>query len=293
MERRGFLKLSAVSVASVFTPTWGCSQSHHGLATPLVADASDGFTVFGELGERVHLDPLGRRVEWTDASGFTRTLSGGTGPHGAFNFPVAAALEPAGGLFVVDRGSSTVLYFDARGELAFELGGGTGGDALSYPSDAVVSVDGTLYVCDALNARVQVYGRGASHLAGSAPSATWQHADWNLPRSVALDPRGRLLVLDSGLAEVFVLDTRGSLLSRYPLVGADGARLHMPRSLTVDREGNAYVADFTRSTVLAVESDSGRYVDDLGLGQGGVAPLRVAMGPGATLHVSTTPVEVA
>lgn len=296
MERRSFFKLSAAGAASVFLPAWGCSESHHGLAAPVLADASQGFQVFGELGGRALLDPLRNRVQLTDAGGFTRTLSAASGERDGFNYPIAAALDARGGVFVVDRGSSRVLYFDSRGELVFELGGhGTSGDALNYPSDAVVGADGTLYVSDALNQRVQVYRGGAATIAGGAASASFTHADWNLPRSLALDPQGRLLVLDAGLAEVFVLDTRGALVARYPLLSASGERLHMPRSLAVDSEGNAYVADYSRSSVLAIEASSGRYLSDLALGalgSGALAPLRVAMGPGASLYVATSPIEV-
>jgi len=71
------------------------------------------------------------------------------------------------------------------------------------------------------------------------------------PRRVAVDSRGRVLVVDPDLRAVHVLCGRDS----FRIVGGPHRRLLLPNGIAVDAEDNIYIADSERGFVLVYAPD--------------------------------------
>lgn len=225
-------------------------------------------------------DPAGRRVVVVDRAGrFVRAL-GGRGV--LVNPVDVAVDTSGHLVWVVDSWLHQVLAFDEQGSVVRTLGlrhgdarsksvegeavggaaqrslddvhrsqggsrdvrenrGGGPGEFL-YPCGAAVSAGGELFVCDGLNARVQVFGRdGAFRRSfgqlGDTPGS------FARPKGIALDPHGNVFVVDAAFNNVQVFDPDGRLLLAFGQFGSGPGQLWLPMGLWIDRAGHIYVAD--------------------------------------------------
>jgi DNA-binding beta-propeller fold protein YncE len=78
--------------------------------------------------------------------------------HEKFEYPIAAAAEPAGDLWVLDGVSGRLFFVDATATVLFETGPRLPGNdrALKGPSDIVRLADGRLLISDTGNNRLLV-----------------------------------------------------------------------------------------------------------------------------------------
>ncbi len=191
-----------------------------------------------------------------------------------FDDPVGLAFDPAGDLWVADRGNSRVLEFvppfrsgmaasQVLGQPSFDsTAAGSGAANLSFPID--VSVAGpTLWVADELNDRVVGYsapwttGEAATYLLGQSgfgpPSASGPGALAE-PASVSVDAQGTLWVSDSGDNRVVGFRPPYSPLELPSVVlgqpngsgtspGIGPARLSAPSGASVGPNGTLWVSD--------------------------------------------------
>ncbi|MGH7441098.1 MAG: NHL repeat-containing protein, partial [bacterium] len=140
------------------------------------------------------------------------------GPHraaaGAMNSPRGLAIAPDGDLYVADLGNSRIAVFGPDGGFKFGFGvkGAAGGldkpGEFNEPSGVAVGPDGSVYVADTWNGRIQKFspkGRPEAEFGGSRYS-------FYSPRSVAVDSNGDIYVGDTGNSEVKILDPTGRLL---------------------------------------------------------------------------------
>lgn len=119
-------------------------------------------------------------------------------------------------------------------------GGGPG--EFLYPCGVAVSGDGTLYVCDGLNARVQAFSRDGRFLRafgrlGDVPGT------FARPKGIALDQAGRVYVVDAAFNNVQIFEPDGTLLLAFGELGSGPGELRLPLGLWIDRDERIYVAD--------------------------------------------------
>lgn len=109
-----------------------------------------------------------------DGQELERFGSLGTAP-GRFVHPVGVAFLPAGRIAVLDRMRHAVLVFDSAHRFLMEFGGFGGAPGrLYHPVAIAATVDGTVYVAQGYEARVQafrVFDPEADAAANSAPGA--------------------------------------------------------------------------------------------------------------------------
>ena len=119
--------------------------------------------------------------------------------------PVGLTFDTAGNLYVTDHKNPRhqVLGFDPSGNLITQFGYfGAGGGMFNFPRDVAVSDNGTIYVTDSNNSRLQIFdGEGDLLL---------MLGGFSLPRSVSFDSYGRLHVLDSMEHKVTVFNMDGT-----------------------------------------------------------------------------------
>lgn len=164
-------------------------------------------------------------------------------PVDAFDRPTAVAFDPTSGDALVSDGynHARVARFRAGGDFVGDFGHrGAGPGELRTPHGIAVDSEGTIYVADRENARVQVFaGDGALR-------AIWGSERVGRPWAVTLGPDGFVYVVDGGDQDpmhprggVCKLTRDGRLVARFVTTSAlDGGH-----AIAVGRDGAVYVAE--------------------------------------------------
>ncbi len=203
----------------------------------------------------------------------------GTEP-GQFNHPRGVARGPAGNLFVADSDNHRVQVFGPDGVLVrqwgsrcqLETGQGcldTDGDGpladgdgqCQEPWGIAVDDQGTVYVADTWNHRIQVFDSDGTFLTKWGTYGLTTDAGQLLygPRDVAVDTLGRVLVTDTGNKRVLVYNQDGAMLQQWGGGGIVPGSFEEPVGIDVDGEGNIYVADAWNQRVQVFDGD-GEYL---------------------------------
>jgi uncharacterized protein (TIGR03663 family) len=170
---------------------------------------------------------------------------------GQFNAPRGVAVAPDGSIYVADSRNNRIEKFDAAGKLLLAWGTFGSLDAktanpgtFNEPWGVAVGADGSVYVTDTWNHRVQKFDANGKFLQtwgifgqGETPDAFWG------PRAIVIDKQGRIYVSDTGNKRVVVFDSNGQSLNVIGSAGSDPGQFDEPVGLAVTDEGNLYVAD--------------------------------------------------
>lgn len=263
----------AVSIATLTSTMAGVPSS----APRGIAVGSDGSVYFGDTNNqrvlRVSFDSNGTPT--------TTTVAGGNGEGGAanqLNFPYGIAIDSNNVLYIADKDNHRVqrVTFDGNGdpEPATTFAGGNGPGAaanqLNRPRGVTAAADGTVYIADSDNLRVQ---RVMFDLNGD-PEAATTVAGGNgygaaanqliLPGGTALDSEGSLFIADIGNHRIqrVTFDSNGNPETATTVAGGNspGAasnQFNMPADLASDSSGNLYVADLSNDRVQMVRFADG------------------------------------
>ena len=135
------------------------------------------------------------------------------------------ALWYDGALYVADLKSDSILVFDPEsGRLLRRIGkAGDQPGEFHQPTNLAFGPDGSLYVSDTLNARVQKLDREgrAVQVIGSLGETVGQMVR---PKGIAVDRDGRLYVADAATDSVQIYDSTGRLLLMLGGPGAGSGR---------------------------------------------------------------------
>jgi sugar lactone lactonase YvrE len=168
-----------------------------------------------------------------------------------FQRPRGLDIAEDGTLFVADTGNHRILHLTPEGELLDQWGGfadlaqgDAPGGTFNEPWDVAVAPDGTIYVADTWNHRVQHFTDDGEFLGmfgtfGQAESLT---AFWG-PRAVEVDEEGRVYVADTGNKRIVVFDGSGQPIATFGGGGYEPGRLSEPVGLALGEDGTLYVAD--------------------------------------------------
>jgi sugar lactone lactonase YvrE len=140
---------------------------------------------------------------------------GGTATNAHLNYPLGAAADTAGNVFVADTSNNRIRKVDTNGIITIVAGktvasySGDGGAAtnayLNAPQDVAVDINGNLFIADTGNNRIRkvnasgiittIAGKSGSGYSGDGGVAT--NANLYNPAGVALDGAGNLLIADT------------------------------------------------------------------------------------------------
>lgn len=166
--------------------------------------------------------------------------------------PTGIAISPDGGLvYVVDTAGvesqdHRVQVFDtASGALVRTIGKrGEAVGEFNFPILASTSPDGTLYVVDKGNFRIQAFSPEGKFLFqfGTLGRYPGQFAS---PKGVATDVSGNVYVSDTAFGNVQVFNAKGELLMYMGSRGQSGApaKFMLPAGVDVDEDGRVYMVD--------------------------------------------------
>ena len=257
---------------------------------------------------------------------------GGPASQASFRFPRGVAADTAGNIYIADSSDHRIRLIDSNGMIKTLAGtgesgyGGDGGPAtlahLNHPEGVAADGAGNVYFADSANHRVRkidttgmistLAGTGERGDGGDDGPAV--EARLSYPAGVAVDNEGNVYVADSWNHRVRKVDREGTITTLAGrgfrgYVGnggpADQAALANPMGLSVDSEGNVYVADtwnhrvrrIDGSGVISTIAGSGRDGDS-GDGRRALAasvgyPAAVATGPAGVVYVITYSFETA
>lgn len=178
---------------------------------------------------------------------------GGTGAQpGQFNAPRGIKVAPDGSIYVADSRNHRVQHLSATGEVLHIWGyfadrskGEAPGGSFYEPWDVAVAADGSVFVSDTWNHRIQKFTPNGQFIKawgyfgqGEAPDAFWG------PRGLEIDAQGRLYVMDTGNNRVVIFDQDGNYLSQFGSAGMDRGQFSEPVDLAIDlASGNVFITD--------------------------------------------------
>jgi DNA-binding beta-propeller fold protein YncE len=111
-----------------------------------------------------------------------------------------------------------------------------------YPWAVAVGADGTVYVSDQMNFRVQAFDRTGKLLRVIGQLGTLP-GSFARPKGVAVDSEGHLYVVDAAFGNVQVFGTDGALLLPFGGGGAAAGGPILPLGLAIDGQDHIYLAD--------------------------------------------------
>jgi tripartite motif-containing protein 71 len=223
---------------------------------------------------------------------FLSTWGRDLGAPGQFREPAGVAVAPDGTVYVVDSGNHRIQYFDSTGTYLGQWGRqgnrqGSGDGEFNTPFGVAVAPDGTVYVTDTLNYRVQAFDNSGTFLGtwGREGSAD---GEFNTPMGVAVAPDGTVYIVDAGNYRIQYFDTAGAYLGQWGSPGTAAGMFSGPIGVAVASDGTVYVADIS----MMEEGDSriqlfdaaGAYLAQLSGDMG--LPTAVAVAPGGTVYVT-------
>jgi hypothetical protein len=257
-----------------------------GLNTPtgLAVDTAGNVYVAEQMGHRVlRVSPLGAItvLAGTGTSGFLG--DGGPATSARLNFPTDVVLGPTGQIFITDKNNRRVRMINGSGVISTIAGTGAAGSTgdgglatsatFQQPAGLAVAPDGTVYVADQGAHRVRrftvggnitpVAGTGLSGFEGDGGPAT--NAKLASPFSIALSSDG-LIIADTNNNRVRrvrldnVIETlagNGTGAFSGDNGPATAASLNRPLGVSVDLDGNVYVADTFNNRARMLVNGSG------------------------------------
>lgn len=165
--------------------------------------------------------------------------------------PTALAFDRGGALWVLERGRGRLHKLDAAGNVLLTVGSsGSRNGQLDEPQDFVIASDGSLYVADSGNGRIQGFSADGVFFKVISQGVSEK---LRRPTALAIDGQDNLYVLDTGRNSVTVYTPAGEALRE---LGNDPAResekLGSPVALLAAQE-ELFVLDADRVRVYSFE----------------------------------------
>jgi len=191
----------------------------------------------------------------SDGTFVTRWGVRGSGD-GDVEVPPGVAFAPDGTLVVTDSGNGRVQRFaiDAGGVGTFVESFGTAGSLLSgnlnLPAGISVADDGTVWVADTRNNRVQSYDSSTgvwTVFAGASGLSSFR-----LPWGVTVAPDGSIWVADSGRDRIVKMLPDGTAVfaASGPEMGAGD--LDSPHAIAFGADGAIYISDIWNNRIIEI-----------------------------------------
>ena len=193
-------------------------------------------------------DATNRKIYIYDSLGLFQRSVGGPED---LDRPTGVAVSGDGErIYAVDRGHNEndqhhVVVYDKDGKKLQIIGSrGNGDGQFNVPLQATVGSDGTLYVLDAGNFRVQIFDQNGKFLRSFGGVGT-EMGRLARPRGIAVDAEGYIYVTDGAFNNFQIFDAQGRLL----LAIGKGDDSNFPgyygslNGIAVDETGRVYVAD--------------------------------------------------
>ncbi|MFB3850990.1 MAG: fibronectin type III domain-containing protein [Acidobacteriota bacterium] len=243
-----------------------------------------------------------KRVRFVNGSGtiegFAGRISSPDGDLGRLtklNYPGGIAYDPSGNLYICDKGNNVIRMVDAVSGVSTIIAGtgdgGYNGDnipatsaLLSYPYGVAVDNSYNVYIADTYNGRIRKIDSSTGLISTVAGTGNWGYngdnipatsADLSYPIDVAVDSNGNIFIADYNNQRIRKVDASTGLITTIAGTGNGGyngdnilatsAYLNYPYGVSIDSDGNVFIADTDNSRIRKVDN-SGIITTIAGLG---------------------------
>ncbi len=155
-----------------------------------------------------------------------------------------AVNKTTGELLVLDTTASRLLVFDEKALNLKRVVGKEGEDmeGLHYPTNISVTQQGTVYITDSLNYRIQKRNSDLDFISnfgapGDGPG------QFSRPKGVATDSEGHVYVIDALFDNVQIFDSAGRVLLAFGRPGSGSGEFWLPNSIFIDDSDRIYISD--------------------------------------------------
>jgi len=299
-----------------FLGTWGSPGSGDGqfLLPRGVAVAPDGTVYVADTGNH--------RIQVFGADGTFLGKWGSEGSgNGQFKYPEGVAVAPDGAVYVADTGNHRIQVFRVQSlgtstptpsspthtssppmptptqlpqpsippsyrAFQFAIGAQAPIGQFYDPRSVAVAPDGTVYVADTYNHRIQRFSASGAFLGtwGARGSGDGQ---FDSPHGVAVAPDGTVYVADTLNHRIQRFSADGTFLGKWGSEGSGDGRFEYPEGVAVAPDGTVYVADdFRIQHFSATGAFLGTWGSE-GSGDGqSLYPSGIAVAPDGTIYVA-------
>ncbi|HAM73410.1 MAG TPA: hypothetical protein DCM86_17390 [Verrucomicrobiales bacterium] len=169
----------------------------------------------------------------------------------ALRLPINVAVDKDGTVYVTDTMREQVMIYDKQDNFLEALGKK---DEMK-PCGIALAGD-RLYVTDLKNANVRVYNKANRQLLFKFPKdPNDEKTKLFQPTNIAIDPKGRMLVSDTGGFCVKVFDPEGNYVRTIGEIGDHPGQFSLPKGVAVDHEGRMFVVDAAAPVVQMFDSE--------------------------------------
>ena len=188
--------------------------------------------------------------------------SAGSDP-GQYLGPHELALAPDGSLYVADSLNHRIQHIGPDGKVLQVWGsfadvskGDAPGGTFNEPWGVAVAPDGSVYVADTWNYRIQKFTSDGKFVQmwGSGPSV--EQDGFYGPRGLAVDSLGRVFVADTGNKRIVIYDAEGKYLGEFGQPGMELGQMDEPVAVAISASGQVYVTDTWNQRVQVFSPDS-------------------------------------
>ena len=171
---------------------------------------------------------------------------------GQFIMPRGLAVAADGSLYVVDTGNSRIQHLSPQGEVLqvwgtrYEGEGNPPPGQFKEPWDVAVGPDGSVYVADTWNHRIQKFTADGTFVTAWGTGILMDPTNmlgFYGPRGIAVNSQGNVFITDTGNKRVVYFDPDGKPLGQFGESGLNPGQFNEPVGLTFDAQDNLYVAD--------------------------------------------------
>ena len=199
---------------------------------------------------RVYVADTGnRRVQiFSSDGGFERQISLPPGEKGKPREPVDVAVsETLKHIYVTDNDNHQVLVFSNPGDSLIATWGAEGprSDQFHYPFLITTGEDGSAFIVDVLNTRVQVWrdGKPRESIGGWGVDL----GQFYRPKGVSLDNTGTVFVSDSVLGVIQTFTVQGEFKAVLGTEEGEVIKWETPLGITIDRRQRLYVVEMLKN----------------------------------------------
>jgi sugar lactone lactonase YvrE len=156
---------------------------------------------------------------------------------------------------VADTGNKRIVVFDEDGGYLAHFGSaGMDPGLFDEPVGVAIGADGTIYVADTWNQRIQSFTPSTDGLSYT-PLAQWDVAAWsgqsldNKP-FIAVDHRGHVFVTDPDASRVIEYAEDGQLIRTWGDYGSDATTIGIAAGIAADAEGRIWITDAGNNRIM-------------------------------------------
>jgi DNA-binding beta-propeller fold protein YncE len=189
------------------------------------------------------------------------------------NAPRSIARGESADFYIADSRNHRILHIASDGSLLHEWGafadavtGNAPIGTFNEPWGVAVGPDGSVYVTDTWNHRVQKFTRDGQPLAmwgqygQPVPGNPASLSSFWGPRGIAVDSNGNVFVADTGNKRIVIFDKDGNYLTEFGSAGFAPGQFDEPVGIAIAPNGTVYVTDTWNQRVQAfTPSEDGKF----------------------------------